>query len=89
MYINWHSNAPIQWKWGTLNNLTQRSVSICSNEKLLEDELNYLRNAFIKVNDYPLKLVNSIMKLEQEKNSCDQRGVTTNVPSKRMPLVLP
>ena len=52
LYINWNSYAPIQWKWGSLKNLIQRSISICSNEKLLEDELNFLRNLFIKVNDY-------------------------------------
>ena len=43
LYINWNSHASIQWKWGSLKNLIQRSILICSNEKLLEDELNYLR----------------------------------------------
>ena len=50
LYINWNSHAPIQWKRGSLKNLVHRSISICSNEKLL-DVLNYLRNAFIKTND--------------------------------------
>ena len=27
------SHAPIQWKWGSLKNLIQRSISICSNIK--------------------------------------------------------
>ena len=90
MYINWNSHAPIQWKRGSLKNLIQRSISICFNEdELLEDELNYLRNVFIKVNDYPLKLVNSIIKIELEKNSSDQQEVTTNATSKQMQLVLP
>ena len=71
-YINWNSHAPIQWKRRTLKNLILRLISICSNEKLLEDELNYLGNVFIKVNDYPPKLVNSIIKIELEKNSSDQ-----------------
>ena len=62
---------------------------ICSNEKLLEDELNYLGNVFIKVNDYPPKLVNSIIKIELEKNSSDQQEVTTNAKSKQKQLVLP
>ena len=42
-YINWNSHPSIQWKWGSLKNLIERSISICSNEKLLGDELNYLR----------------------------------------------
>ena len=89
LYINWNSHAPIQWKRGSLKNLIQRSISICSNEKLREDELNYLRNVFIKVNDYPPKLVNSMIKIELEKNSSDQQEVTTNATSKQIQLVLP
>ena len=64
-------------KQGSLKNLIQRSISICSNEKLREDELNYLRNVFIKV------------KIELEKNSSDQQEVTTNATSKQIQLVLP
>ena len=63
--------------------------TICSNKKLLEDELNYLRNAFIKVNDYRPKLVNSMIKIELERNSSDQQEVTTNATSKQIQLVLP
>ena len=77
LYINWSSHAPIQWKQGSLKNLIQRSISICSNEKLREDELNYLRNVFIKV------------KIELEKNSSDQQEVTTNATNKQIQLVLP
>ena len=74
-------------KRGLLKNLIQRSFSICSNEKLLVDKLNYLRNVFIKVNDYPPKLVNSMIKIELEKNSYQQE-VTTNATSKQVQLVL-
>ena len=49
--------------------------------------MNYLRNIFIKVNDYPRKLVNSIIKTELE-NSSDQQ-VTTNATSKQIQIVLP
>ena len=87
--INWNSHALIQCKRGSLKNLIQSSISICSNEKLLEDELNYLRNVFIKENDYPSKLVNSIIKIELEKNSGDQQEVTTNATNKQIQLVLP
>ena len=59
--MNWNSHAPIQWKWVSLKYLIQRSIPFRSNEKLLEDELNYLRNVFIKVNNYPSKLVSGII----------------------------
>ena len=50
--------------------------------KILEDELNYLGNVFIKVNDYPPKLVNSIIEIELQKNGGDQQDVTTNATNK-------
>ena len=51
LHIKWKYHAPIHWKKGTLKNLTQRSISICSNQKLLKDELNYLRDNFFETND--------------------------------------
>ena len=89
LYINWNSHASIQWKQGSLKNLIQRSTWICSNEKLFEDELKYLKNVFIKVKDYPQKLVNSIIKIELEKNSSNQQEVTTNAASRQTQLCLP
>ena len=44
---------------------------------------------FVKVNNYLLKLVNSIIKIELEKNSSDWQDVTTNATSKQIRLVLP
>ena len=72
-HINWNSHDPIPWKWGTLQNLVQRSISTCSSDKLLEDELIFFRNVFIKINDCPPKLVNSIIKKELEKNNSDNK----------------
>ena len=43
---------------------------------------------FIKVKDYLPNLVNSITKIELEKNSSDQQEVTTTATSKRIQLVL-
>ena len=64
-------------------------ISICRNDKLLEDELNYVRNVFIKRNDYPPKLLNSIKKIPPEKNISDQQEFTTNAVSKQIQLVPP
>ena len=89
MQLTWNSHAPMQWKWGSLKNLIKKSISICSNEKLLEDKLNCLRNVIIKVNNYLPKLSSSIIKIELEKTSSDQQEVPTNATSKQMQLVLP
>ena len=51
--------------------------------------MNYLGNVFIKVNDYPPKLVSSITKIELEKNSNDEQDVTSNSTRKQIQLVLP
>ena len=42
---------------------------------------------FIKVNDYPPRLVNSIIKIDLKKNSSHQE-VTTNATSKQIQLAL-
>ena len=88
LYINWTSHAPIKCKRGTLKNLISRSISISSNDKLPEDEFNYVRNMFIKIKDYPPKLVNSIIKVKLEKNSRNQQEVTSNAVSKQIQIVL-
>ena len=45
-------------------------------------------NVFIKVNNYPPKLVNSMIKIELEENSSDQQEVTTYARSKQIQIVL-
>ena len=64
IYINWHSNAPSNWKIGTLRNLVKRAKSISSSELLLRNEISYLRNIFTEYNDFPLKVVNNIIDQE-------------------------
>ena len=44
---------------------------------------------FIKINDNLLKLVNSIIKIELEKNCSDQQEIATKVASKQIQLILP
>ena len=43
----------------------------------------------LHVNDYLSKLVNSVIKIELEKNSSDQHEVTINATNKQIQLVLP
>ena len=74
---------------GIIKESDSRLILICSNEKLREDELDYLQNVFIKETNYLPKLVNSMIKIELEKNSSGQQEVTTNATSKQIQLVLP
>ena len=65
--MNWNSHAPMQWKIGTLKNLVKRSIIICSDQHLLQIELDHLRKVFVKINDYPSKTVENIINNELEK----------------------
>lgn len=83
MYINWNSHAPVQWKIGTLKNLIQRSILICSNEILLEKEINRLRTVFTKINDYSTRVVNNVtnddlQKLNIGNNKTNNNKTVTN-----------
>ena len=67
--MNWNSHAPMQWKIGTLKNLVKRSIIICSDQHLLQIELDHLRKVFVEINDYPSKTVENIIKNELEKEN--------------------
>ena len=41
--MNWNSHATTHWKIGTLKNLVKGSIIICSDQHLLQIELDYLR----------------------------------------------
>ena len=58
-------------KFGTLKNLVKRSIIICSDQQLLQIELDHLRKVFVEINDYPSKTVENIIKNELEKENVD------------------
>ena len=47
-YIHWEPFSLISWKRGTRKSLIRRAYMICSNQSLLEKELNHLKNEFHK-----------------------------------------
>ena len=69
VYMNWNSHVRMQWKIGTLKNLLKRSIIICSDQHLLQKELDYLRKVFVEINDYPFKTVENIIKNELQKEN--------------------
>ena len=60
-YMNWNSRTPMQWKIGTLKNLVKGSIIICSDQHLLQEELDYLRQVYVEINNYSSKTVENIM----------------------------
>ena len=62
VYMNWNSHTPMQWNIRTLKNLVKRSILICSDQHLLQKEVDYLRKVFVKMNGYPSKTVENIIK---------------------------
>ena len=91
--MNWKSHAPMQWKIGTLKNLVKRSIIICSDQQLLQIELDHLRKVFVEINDYPSKTVENIIKNELEKENVDftnePQTNTTNNSETKLQLFLP
>ena len=49
---------------------------ICSNQSLLEKELEHLKSAFRKKNGYPLWVINQVM--ESVKETINTENISTN-----------
>ena len=68
--LNWESFAPGKWKQRTLKTLTKRAYDVCSNQELLQKELNYIEKVFRANNDYPnwviKKLLQEVKQQEQQ-----------------------
>ena len=45
--------APAKCKWKTLKTLTKRAYDVCSNQELLQKELNYIEKVFRANSNYP------------------------------------
>ena len=65
IYMNWYSHAPSTWKIATLKSLVKRAFLLSSNTESLNSELEHIKNTFSDKNDYPLKLVEEIIKNER------------------------
>ena len=60
IYVNRNSFEPNSWKWGTLRTLVTRPFEICSTDKFLEEEIEYVRAVFYHQNIYPLLVIDNI-----------------------------
>ena len=73
--MNWDSFAPRSWKIGTVKTLFRRAMDVCSTEASLQKEILFLKRVFIKINGYPSRVVNKILRNIQE-NRRKQTGTT-------------
>ena len=62
LYINWDAFAPETWKTSTLRTLAKRAYKICTQDYLLEMELQHLKKVFIEINNFPSAVVKRIIK---------------------------
>ena len=89
--MNWNSHAPMQWKIGTIKNLGKRSNFICSDQYLLQKELDYLKKVFVEINDYPSKTTEKIIQNELRKENVtnEPQTDTTDNSETKLQLLLP
>ena len=80
IYIHWKAHAPKIWKIGTLKGLFRRAFLISSNENYLKQEIKYLKNIFIRVNNYPKAVVENTFRSVKNKISNERDTVIQEIP---------
>ena len=81
-YMNWNSHVTIQWKIVIFKNLLKRSVFICSDQPQLQKEVDYLRKAFVTINDYLSKTAENIKKKKTLISLTNHRPILLNKRNK-------
>ena len=98
IYLNWNSFTPFNWKKGTLKMLINRAYKVCSNDELLQKELNHLSKAFHEVNDYPMWIIKQqlndareihLSKMKEDKNIVPSENEEPQEEQKSHMILLP
>ena len=58
IYLNWNLHATSTWKKGTSRIILSRAYTICSRERYLHEEMQYIKSTFKKINNYPKYVIN-------------------------------
>ena len=61
LYIHWESFAPSNWKTGTIRTLVRRAYNVCSNQCLLDQEIEHLTTVFQEKNGYPKWIIDKVV----------------------------
>ena len=85
MYLNWNSFSPDTWKRSTFRTLIERAYVICSTPKLCRKEINHLKYVFRHYNNYPMWVINQIIKQVEHKHT--QQNLVDNIAENNEPSV--
>ena len=78
IYVHWRAHAPKTWKLGTLKGLFRRAFLVSSSDTNLKNEIDYLKNIFIKINKYPIIVVKNTLKLVKNKISKERAALAVD-----------
>ena len=73
VYVHWKAHAPKVWKIGTLKGLFRRAFLVSSTDESLKTEIDYLKQIFVKINNYPKIVVENTLKLVRDKVAEEKR----------------
>ena len=97
IYLNWEFFAPGKWKQGTLKTLTKIDYDVCSNQELLQKELNYIERVFRVNNNYPNWVIKNVLhqpkqqeqQQHQQQQQQQQQQITADAAGKNHFSLLP
>ena len=72
LYLQWGSNHTVSSKYSVVGALHQRAKTICSNQELLKQEEDHLKQALTRCN-YPAWAINKIKNEDQDQNQQNQQ----------------
>ena len=76
IYLHGNSISPNSWKVGTLKTLLLRAFVVCSNEQLLNKEIEHLRNVVRHTSGYPKALIQNVISKVKEEQSAQSVKIT-------------
>ena len=76
LYLQWDSHHNLACKYSVINTLTHRAKAVCSNSKLLEEELKHLHGVLYQCK-YPKWPINKVL-IQQEHRTGNRRDQDRN-----------
>ena len=73
IYLNQESFPPGKGKWGTLETFTKIAYDICSNQELLEKQLNYIAKLFCVNNNYHNWVIKNVLQPAKQQQQQQQK----------------
>ena len=90
LYLQWDSHHNLACKYSVINTITHRAKAVCSNSKLLEEELQHLHEVLSKCK-YPKWATDKVLKQEEDRRTRNRRdhGRNTSQMQKKCHIVVP